>query len=384
MADRVRRRYEDLVASGAIDGDENQRALADRLDVLAAELDVAARPNRNVIGKLLGRESKRFAPRGLYIFGDVGRGKTLLMDLFFAEVAIAAKRRAHFHEFMVETHDRIAELRREWKRGEVRGSDPIAPVAESIADEIRLLCFDEFSVSDIADAMILGRLFEQLFARGVTVVTTSNVSPDELYKDGLNRALFLPFIALLKQHMAVFQLEAPRDFRLDDAGTQRRYVTPLGPEAEAVLRAQFRHLDGRERGIPRKLPHKGRSIDVPEAGDGVAFFRFEELCGRPLAASDHLRLADEFHTIILAGVPTLDATRRNEAKRFINLIDALYDNRVRIVASAAAEPSQLWRGSGDVETREFARTASRLVEMQSDDYWDESGAARAQIKKARA
>jgi cell division protein ZapE len=222
-----------------------------------------------------------------------------------------------------------------------------------------------------------------LFARGVTVVATSNVSPDDLYEDGLNRALFFPFIALLKQHMAVFRLEAPRDFRLDDAGTERRYVTH-GPEAPAILRAQFRDLAGRERGIPRKLPHKGRSIDVPEAADGVAFFRFEELCGLPLAASDYLRLADEFHTIVLAGVPMLDATRRNEAKRFINLIDALYDNHVRMVVSAAAEPSRLWRGSDDVETREFARTASRLVEMQSDDYWEESGAHRAQIKKARA
>ena len=384
MADRVRHRYEELVASGEIDGDASQRALADRLDALAAELDAAARPNRNVIGKLLGRESMRVAPRGLYIFGGVGRGKTLLMDLLFEELVTAAKRRAHFHAFMAETHDRIAELRQGWKREGAKGGDPIAPVAQAIADEIRLLCFDEFSVSDIADAMVLGRLFEQLFARGVTVVATSNVSPDDLYKDGLNRALFVPFIALLKQYMAVFHLEAPRDYRLDDTGTERRYVTPHGPEGQAILRAQFRHLAGQEHGIPRKMPHKGRSIEVPEAAGEVAFFRFEELCGRPLAGSDYLRLAREFHTIILADVPVLDQTRRNEAKRLINLVDTLYDNHVRIVVSAAAEPSGLWRGSTDVETREFARTASRLVEMQSDDYWEESGAHRAQTKKARA
>jgi len=385
MADRLRRRYEELVASGVIDADAGQRSLADRLDRLIVALDSPPDgPNRNVLGKLLGRESKRVAPRGLYIFGDVGRGKTLLMDLFFAEVNGERKRRAHFHAFMADVHERVAALRRRWKNEGSKGGDPIAPVAEAIAEEIRLLCFDEFSVSDIADAMILGRLFEQLIDGGVTVVATSNGSPDELYQDGLNRALFVPFVALLKKHMAIFHLESPRDFRLDDAGSERRYVTPAGSQADGVLRAQFRHLAGRERGIPRKLPHKGRTIEVPEAADGVAFFRFEELCGRPLAASDYLRLADEFHTIIIADVPALDATRRNEAKRFINLIDALYDNLVRIVVSASEEPSLLWRGSGDVETREFARTASRLVEMQSDDYWEESGAHRAQTKKARA
>jgi len=307
----------------------------------------------------------------------------MLMDLFFAAAPLARKRRVHFHQFMGETHDRIAEHRQETKTGKQTGSDPIARVARALASEIELLCFDEFAVHDIADAMILGRLFEQLFRYGVVVVATTNVPPDDLYKDGLNRALFLPFIRLLKKHMRVFHLDAPRDYRLDSAGTERRYVTPLGPPADACLAAHFRHFAGVPRGERGEIVSRGRRLVVPETIDGVARFSFAELCSRPLGAGDYGRIADAFHTLILADVPILAPTRRNEAKRLINLIDTLYDKRVRLIVSAEAEPDELLQIAEGVERLEFARTASRLVEMRSDAYWD-AATANAEMKKARA
>ena len=383
MGESVRRRYETMVQSGDLDPDENQRALADTLDKLILALAEQARTSKkSALGWLLARGARPEPPRGLYVWGSVGRGKTMLMDLFFRSAPISAKRRVHFHQFMGEVHDRLGEFRGKLSRGEIKGSDPIAPVASEIAAEVRLLCFDEFAVHDIADAMILGRLFEQLFARGTIVVATSNISPGDLYKDGLNRALFLPFIELLQERMAVFELRAPRDFRLDGAGSERRYVTPLGPEAEACLAAHFRHLTGVRRGERREIANKGRRIVVPEAADGVARFSFEDLCARPLAAGDYLKIAAAFHTVVLADVPVLGADARNEAKRLINLIDSLYDKGVRLVVSAAAEPEALLEGIDGVERSEFARTVSRLMEMRSDAYWAAREASQ-QVKTAR-
>jgi cell division protein ZapE len=368
MSDAVKRRYEAMARSGGIVPDASQLSLAAALDVLVAALATRRKSGNGALGWLRGRSGKTRPPRGLYIWGPVGRGKTLLMDLFFAAAPVKAKRRVHFHEFMGDVHDRIAALRRAVRDKEKNG-DPIAAVADAIAAEIVLLCFDEFAVYDIADAMILGRLFEKLFAHGVVVVATTNVAPDDLYKDGLNRALFLPFVALLKKQMEVFHLDTPRDYRLDASGGERRYVMPLGPEADACLDAHFNHFSGGAEGARKELHHKGRRIVVPLAAGGVARFSFEDICGRPLGAGDYLRIAAAFSTLILADIPILSSARRNEAKRLINLIDTLYDKRVRLIASAEAEPAELWKGKDGAETFEFQRTTSRLIEMRSDSYW---------------
>ncbi|MGH6923275.1 MAG: cell division protein ZapE [Propylenella sp.] len=383
MVDSVSGRYEAMARSGAIVPDAIQRSLVAALDELNRAIgERALAPGKGGLGNLLRRRQKPPSLRGLYIWGGAGRGKTLLMDLFFGTAPTARKRRVHFHPFMAETHDRIAIYRDLLKRGEAKDGDPIPAVAGGIASEIELLCFDEFAVDDIADAMILGRLFERLFALGVKVVATTNVAPDDLYKDGLNRALFLPFIALIKKHMSVFHLDAPRDFRLDSEGTERRYVTPLGAEADACLDAHFRHLAGNVRGEPAEISSKGRRIRVPEALDGLARFGFDDLCSIPLGAGDYLKIAERFHTIVLAGVPILSRAHRNEAKRFINLIDTIYDMRVRLIVSAEAEPDALWRGDG-VEAFEFRRTSSRLVEMRSDAYWNAAAANARHKKEAR-
>jgi cell division protein ZapE len=384
MRESVRRRYEAMAESGELKPDAVQRALADTLDALIAELaEGAQKSKKSSLGWLFARGAKSAAPRGLYIWGAVGRGKTLLMDLFFAAAAVERKRRVHFLAFMGEVHERLDGYRRSLKGGEARGGDPIGPVATEIAADIQLLCFDEFAVTDIADAMILSRLFERLFDLGVTVVATSNIEPDRLYEDGLNRALFLPFIALLKERMSVFHLDAPRDYRLDNPGAGPRYVAPLGPDADRCLDAHFRALTGCEQGRPRELAYKGRRIVVPEAVDGVARFSFQDLCVRPLGAGDYLQIAAAFHTIIVAGIPVLGPGERNEAKRLINLVDTLYDNRIRLIVSAEAEPEGLWQGRDGAESFEFARTASRLVEMRSDAYW-EAASRPADMKTARA
>lgn len=375
MPKSVRSLYEARAKSGELEPDSIQRALADQLDDLATTLAARKARRPKLLTRLLDREAPR--PRGIYIWGGVGRGKTLLMDLFFQAVPTRAKRRIHFHEFMEDVHVRIHAFRQKMKSGETKEGDPIPPVAAEIASGIRLLCFDEFSVRDIADAMILGRLFEQLFER-LTVVATSNTAPDDLYRDGLNRALFLPFIALLKERMAIFHLDAPRDYRLDGEDLVRRYLTPLGADAEACLAAHFHHLAHGEKGKRRELVNKGRRIVVPEAADGIARFSFDDLCAQPLGAADYFKIASNFHTIILSDVPVLDASLRNEARRLIDLIDTLYDRRRRLIVSAEAEPDALWREGGGAEGADIARTISRLTEMRSDDYWE---AASAEIRK---
>ena len=370
MANSISARYAELVAAGEIERDPQQEALARRLDRLNERLEThrLARKSSS-LGWFFGTREKSEQPlKGLYIHGEVGRGKTMLMDLFFAASAVRRKRRAHFHEFMADVHDRVYAYRQKIKSGEFANGDPLGRVAGDIADESWLLCFDEFHVTDIADAMILGRLFTALFERGVIVVATSNVDPDELYRDGLNRALFLPFIALLRQHMDVVRLAARTDFRLQKLASVKVWHVPADAAADRALDAAWRRLALGADGGPVELMVKGHVLHVPRAAHGVARFGFAELCERPLGAIDYLRLARDFHAVVLDHVPVMDYPQRNEAKRFIALIDTLYDHAVKLVASAAADPAELYRATDGYEALEFHRTASRLIEMGSQDY----------------
>jgi cell division protein ZapE len=365
---RIAQGYRALVSDRGFEFDPAQAELAWKLDALSAGLeDYRPEPKPGAFGWLIGHKAAE-PPRGLYIHGPVGGGKTMLMDMFFDAVTGPSKRRAHFHAFMADVHARLHQWRQALKRGEVAGDDPIAPVAAELAREASLLCFDEFSVRDIADAMILGRLFTALFAAGVVVVATSNVAPDDLYRDGLNRALFLPFIALIEERLDVVELDARADYRLEKLKRAPVYYSPIGPKADAAIDAAFLTLTGHDRGEPLEIELLGRHLDVPQAIDGVARFDFDALCRRPLGASDYLKIAQRFHTIIIDRIPALAETERNEAKRFIILIDALYDMRVKLIASAAGEPKTLYAGADGAEAFEFARTASRLYEMRSADY----------------
>jgi cell division protein ZapE len=370
MPSTVTERYAALVGEGEVERDSAQEAIAAKLTRLESRLAQHRLSRKSShLGWLFGKSDRQEGPiRGLYIYGDVGRGKTMLMDLFFAASAVRRKRRAHFHEFMADVHERLNAVRLEMKSGRLANDDPIRHVAAALAEEAWLLCFDEFHVTDIADAMILGRLFTRLFADGVVVVATSNVEPDELYKDGLNRALFLPFIALLREQMEVVRLTAPKDFRLEKLAGQPAWHVPADEDAEVALDNAWQRLTGTLSGEPMEISAKGRMIRVPEAAKGVARFSFRQLCEQPLGASDYLRIAHEFHTIILEAVPVMDYPQRNEAKRFIALIDTLYDNAVKLVASAAAEPPALYLATDGYEANEFKRTASRLFEMRSSEY----------------
>ena len=365
---RIAQGYRALVSDRGFEFDPAQAELAWKLDALSAGLEnYRPEPKPGALGWLIGHKAAE-PPRGLYIHGPVGGGKTMLMDMFFDAVTGPSKRRAHFHAFMADVHARLHQWRQALKRGEVVGQDPIAPVAAELAREASLLCFDEFSVRDIADAMILGRLFAALFAAGVVVVATSNVAPDDLYRDGLNRALFLPFIAMIEERLDVVELDARTDYRLEKLKRAPVYYSPIGPKADAALDAAFLALTGHDRGEPLEIELLGRHLDVPQAIDGVARFDFDALCRRPLGAADYLKIAQRFHTIIIDRIPALAESERNEAKRFIILIDALYDMRVKLIASAAGEPKTLYAGADGAEAFEFARTASRLYEMRSADY----------------
>lgn len=361
-------RYEDEVRSGRLEKDPAQAELVQRLSGLASEL-ARYRPVRKqrALERIFGAKQNP-APRGFYIWGSVGRGKTMLMDLFVDAVSIPHKRRVHFHAFMAEVHARIHAWRQSAKTGGVKGDDPIAPLADVLADETWLLCFDEFSVTDITDAMILGRLFNALFQRGTVIVATSNVKPGELYKDGLNRALFLPFIDLLTEKMEVAELTARTDFRLEKLTGAAVYYVPADDTAHHALSKIFKALTGCERGEPASLDVLGRKLLVPQAHANVARFHFSDLCQSPLGPQDYLAIAHAFHTLILDEIPVIDAAARNEAKRFTILIDALYDQHVKLVASAAADPSQLFPGPDGPVAFEFKRTVSRLMEMRSKDY----------------
>ncbi|MET0651082.1 MAG: cell division protein ZapE [Hyphomicrobiaceae bacterium] len=347
--------YRALVDDGVISPDPAQTIAAARLDGLARRLPKWKR--RTGLAALL--RGKEPAPKGLYIFGQVGRGKTMLMDLFFQTSTFRPKRRMHFHEFMAEVHDRIAAARKD-----VPG-DPIPRVAQELAAKSALLCFDEMHVTDIADAMILSRLFKGLFEQQV-VVATSNVPPLELYKNGLNRQLFLPFIDLICEHMEVEELEAARDFRLEKLSGRPLYFTPVDDKARTEMDRLWLELTGQPSGTPVDLDVKGRTLHVPQASMGVARFTFAELCEKPLGTLDYLHIARRFHTVLIDGIPALKPAQRDVARRFVNLVDTLYDARVSLIASAAAEPDQLY-SAGDVQFL-FERTASRLTEMRSEGY----------------
>ena len=357
--------YRAKLASGEIEPDPMQELAVEKLEILHHRL-TDYRPGRNGgLLSMLGLAKKQPVPEGLYLYGGVGRGKSMLMDLFFDGAPVEHKRRVHFHAFMLEVHKRIHRWRA--KTVEDRAAkDPIPPLAAKLAEEAWLLCFDEFEVRDVADAMILGRLFSRLFELGVVVVATSNRAPDELYAGGLNRQLFLPFIALMQQKLDVLHLEGAHDYRIDRLKGQRTFFTPLGPPASAELDAAFLRLTDQPRGEPETLAVMGRSVPIREAAKGVARASFAELCEAALGPADYLALAAEFHTLILNDVPQLTPAKRNEARRFVMLIDVLYEHRVKLVASAAAPPESLYpQGDGSFE---FARTVSRLNEMQSADY----------------
>jgi len=366
MSDGPLQAYRARVASGEISQDPAQERAVRHLARLHEELLTWAPGKKAGPLRRLGIGKPVSPPEGVYLWGDVGRGKSMLMDLFFEGAPVAEKRRVHFHAFMSETHDRIFAWRQKEKAGKVKGSDPIPPVADQIAAEAQLLCFDEFQVHDIADASILGRLFTSLFEKGVVVVATSNRAPDGLYEGGLNRHRFLPFIDLVKEEMEVVTLDSERDYRLDRMMGMKVYHTPLGGEADAAMDQAFNELTDGAHGHARRLEVKGRAVEVPCCAHGVARFSFADLCEKPLGAADYLKIADTFDTVLIDRIPELSPARRNEAKRFVNLIDALYEARVKLVASAEAPPQSLYtEGDGAFE---FERTVSRLMEMQSQEY----------------
>jgi cell division protein ZapE len=349
-------RYRALIAEKKLTGDPEQEAVAAALDRLAHAL-AAYEPNKK---SFLGFGKAPVPPRGLYIHGPVGRGKSMLMDMFYDTVEFAPKRRVHFHDFMGRVHRDV----KRWRESDP--GDPIPRVAQAIRAETALLCFDEFQVSDITDAMILGRLFEALFELGVVVVATSNRHPGELYENGINRQLFLPAIALIEARMEVLKLDGPIDYRLARLERSRVYFTPLGKEADAALDQVWHDLTGMAHGAPGELEVLGRKLAVPEQAKGVARFTFDQLCATALGPQDYLALADNYHALVLRGVPQLTADQRNEAKRFVMLVDALYERSVKLVCTAAAPPGELYRvGDGSFE---FERASSRLNEMQAPDY----------------
>ena len=350
--------YRAAIAENSLKMDPAQEAAAARLEHLSQAL-AAYRPGFSLFGK-------KEAPRGLYIWGDVGRGKSMLMDMFFENAPIAPKRRVHFNAFMVEVHGRIHAARNSIKDQRGGSSDPIPVVARAIAAEARLLCFDEFQVTDVADAMILGRLFEQFFAVGTVIVATSNVAPDHLYEGGLNRQLFLPFIAEIKARLELVELDGPIDYRLQRIAGLKVYLTPLSPAADQAMDAAWRELTGGAKPMPVTLPVLGRVLTVPAAARGVARFGFADLCEKPLAAPDYLEIARHFHTVLIDHVPVMGENMPNIARRFVVLIDTLYDENVKLICSAAAAPDALYPGGQGSEA--FRRTASRLAEMQSEDY----------------
>ena len=357
MTGGVLQYYEAKLALGGLTPDAAQLACVKRLDQLAQALELEVARRASLFGRWRGSTA---SPRGLYIHGGVGRGKSMLMDLFFEEVAIRAKRRLHFHAFMAEAHDRIGTAR------DTHEGDPIPTVAKGIASGTHLLCFDELFVNDIADAMVLGRLFRGLFEHGVVVVATSNVVPGDLYRNGLNRQLFLPFIDEIEDRLDVFELAASRDFRLAKLSGHQLYYSPADAHAHAALDAHWLRLTAQTTGSRTEIEVKGRALAVPQAAMGAARFSFGDLCEAPLGSLDYLALARTFHTLFIDDIPILGPARRDAARRFITLIDTLYDNAVCLIASAGAEPASLYPAGDGAD--HFTRTASRLMEMRSDAF----------------
>ncbi len=373
MPDSVQTAYKDRLKCGELAPDAAQAAAVDALSRLESDLNALAEPGFSF--GLLHR--KRETPQGVYLYGPVGRGKSMVMDLFFDSAPAAKKRRVHFHAFMGETHGLIDA----WRKGDAAarkarfgqshsgrhgGDDPIPPVAHLLATGARLLCFDEFHVTDIADAMILGRLFEAMWTEGVVIVATSNRAPDALYADGLNRQLFLPFIEALKGHMQVVRVEGPKDFRLDRLKGRQVYFSPVNAQTRAAFDALWSGLHDGASETGETLVVQGRKLRLPHAVSGHLRSSFVSLCGANLGAQDYLAVAQRFHTVFLEDVPQLGPERRNEAARFVSLVDALYEGRCKLGMLAGAEPPDRYRAGGG--GFEFERTASRLQEMRSADY----------------
>ncbi|RIV88729.1 cell division protein ZapE [Aurantiacibacter zhengii] len=356
-------RYERLIAAGELRPDPDQRRAAERLATLQKELE--SEQSGGLLGQLFSR--KKVRPQGVYMVGGVGRGKSMLMDLFHSSLNIGEKRRVHFHAFMQEVHAALREARKS------ESGDPIPPVAEKLSKNLKVLAFDEMVVNNSADAMIMSRLFTQLICQhNVTVVTTSNRHPSELYKDGLNREHFLPFIDLVQAEMDVVELDGPTDYRMERIGGLSTWHCPLGDEATAKVREAFFRLTDYPPEDAENVPSEelavggGRSLHVPKSLKGVAVFSFKRLCAEARGAPDYLAIAQAYHTVIIVGIPQMDKDMRNEASRFVTLIDALYENRVKLFATAATEPEDIYP-SGD-GAFEFQRTVSRLKEMQSEEY----------------
>jgi cell division protein ZapE len=356
-------RYAALVSAGELRPDPEQKRAAERLSRLQAELEAV--PPRGSLLWRMGR-AKPAAPKGVYLWGGVGRGKSMLMDLFHDSLQIHRKRRVHFHEFMLEVHDRLRH-----ERMHERG-DPIQPVVAALAEETRCLAFDEMVVNNSADAMIMSRLFTGLVDKGVTLVTTSNRAPSDLYKDGLNREHFLPFIALIESRLDVLPLNGPNDYRMQRLAGVTTWHVPNGAEATSAVRQAFFQMTDYPPDDAAHVPSEdidvggGRQLHVPKSLKGVAVFSFKRLCAEARGATDYLSIARRFHTVFIVGIPKLGPENRNEAARFVTLIDALYEHRVKLIATADASPETLYvAGDGRFE---FERTISRLMEMQSRDY----------------
>ncbi|WP_068300592.1 cell division protein ZapE [Pararhodobacter sp. CCB-MM2] len=353
--------YDAKVAAGQIRPDAAQRALLPALEERRVFLEQPVK--KGLLGGFFKKAPEGY--KGLYLWGGVGRGKSMIMDLFEQSVDIPQKRRVHFHAFMQEIHHGMHEAR---KTGV---DDALAPVAKAVADQVRLLAFDEMQITDITDAMIVGRLFQFLFEAGVVVVTTSNRVPEDLYKNGLNRALFVPFIGLIRQKMEVIEMESETDYRQHRLTGQQVYFTPAGATARTAIDTLWDELTGHATGTPLVFEVQGRKVELPAHHNAVARATFWDLCAKPLGPADYLALAEKVRVLILEDIPLLSASNYNEAKRFVTLVDALYEGKVRLIASAADEPERLYsEGAGAFE---FERTASRLREMQDAEWGSDAG-----------
>ncbi len=366
----IHRVYDEYVLSGSLQHDPAQIKLVKQLDQLITKLDTKRLSSKSSsLGWLFGKKSAENPGKdGLYIWGGVGRGKSLLMDMFFDAANINPKRRIHFNDFMQESHQLIHEQRRLFAAGKSKQEDPVIPVGKILAAKSKLLCFDEFSVSDIADAMLLGRLFKVLFDEGTTIIATSNIPPQELYADGLNRQLFLPFIDLILSRMNVHELVSASDYRLSKLPAGKLYTYPLNEHSNRTMNQVWNLLTDNSEPKLDIIKLKGRKIDVFHTACGVARFHFDQLCREPRGAADFLAIAKRYKSIMIDEIPILASTDRNEAKRLILLIDVLYDNQCHLIASAEGPPESLYRAKSGRESFEFARTASRLMEMQSKEY----------------